>query len=285
MYESYRLADSVGGKTIFQLVDEHEWTIENMKKLCIDKVDVAQGYFGLTLASDVSADSYFYGGGFISLENVDGQLSLAKCLTDQSLYNYFDVIQDMFTGTYDDIVVCGSALDTNKTASKAFSQGMALFSTESISDSSTYTKAGVKFSVLPMPLLNSDKEQYTTSYSMWVSMFSIPVDAKTPEMSGMIMEGLASDAYRHITDEIYYDHFQMRYNAASEDTARMFDIVSDSVVFDPARALMTEIKIFTKFRNGVNSVEGSWGSIYTGNVETWESSLNTLVTKIKDFTE
>lgn len=282
LYESYNLASAVGGKSIFQLVDDHEWTMENMLKLAVDKVSVEEGYYGLTLSSDVTADSYFYGGGFISLENVNGKLSLASCLTDQSLSDYFDIVQDMFTGHYDDIALCSK----DKNAKKAFEQNKALFDTSSISGSSTYTKKGVKFSILPMPLLNADRESYSTSYSMWVTKYSIPIDVKDNSMSGMIMEGLASDSYRNISDEIYYDHFQIRYNSAADvDSARMFDIVSDSVVFDTARMFMTEIKIFSKFRSGVNSIDQNWTSIYEGNKEGWETSLTTLTNKINDFTK
>lgn len=277
LYESYKLSDAVGGKNIYDLVYDYEWTYENMKKMALGKVDTEQGYYGLTVQSNTNADSFFYGGGFMTAENVNGKFTLSQTLTDQSLYNYFEEIRALFSGQHADFAVDGL---------KAFKNGKSLFCVGSTASAGTFLQGGVRFTILPMPLRDSSQETYNSCASYWVSMFSVPIDAKNVEMSGMILEGLGSESYRTCTDEIYYDLFQMRYNADSEDSSKMFDIVSDGVLFDSGRIFADDIKVYSAFRNGVTSTDKTvgWSSIYNTNIAAWESSIAGVVAALEKNT-
>ena len=63
----------------------------------------------------------------------------------------------------------------------------------------------------------------------------------------------------------------------------MFDIVSDSVVFDTARFFADELHMFGVFRQGVNDTSdpnGSWASIYGGLHTSWEQKIADIYGKI-----
>ncbi|MBQ7347157.1 MAG: hypothetical protein IJW55_04300 [Clostridia bacterium] len=271
MYGSYNCASAVGGRTIYQVVNDYDWTVENMLKMALDRVSTDAGDYGISFLNEVTADSFYYGAGFTLLQNTDGILSLSGDLTNNLLINYFDDMKELYTGRYADVAIAGS---------QVFQQGKSIFYVGNVSDSQVFTTENVKFTVLPMPLLNSDQQEYRTCASLWVSMFSIPVDAKDFTMSGVILEALGSEAYRTVTDEVYYNLFQMRYNGLDSDSAKMFDIVSDSVVCDTARFFAVDLGMFAQFRNGVNSTSGSWTDIYNTNSSSWSQKVTDLYGKI-----
>ena len=71
----------------------------------------------------------------------------------------------------------------------------------------------------------------------------------------------------------------MRYNATDAGSAAMFDIVSDSVVFDTARFFADELGMFGKFRE-VADASSSWSSIYSGNISSWKGKVTDLYGKL-----
>lgn len=267
LYESYQLAKEVDGRSIYDVVKDYDWTMENMLKMALNKVSVEQGNYGLVMLNQVSGDSFFYGAGFTYVKNEGGIMTLSDDLSNNLLINYFDQVKELFTGRYEDVAIV--SLDP-------FLQNKALFYNGNVSDSQQLSAEGVQFSLLPMPLLNEDQQEYRTCSNFWVTVYSVPVDASDMNMSGVILEALASEAYRTVSDEIYYNMFQIRYNGADEDSAKMFDIVSDSVVFDTARFFPDALGLFAQFRLGVNDVSGNWSTIYGGAKDSWTEKIQKL---------
>lgn len=269
-YEQYQLADLVGGRTIYEVVRDYDWTLETFKLLALDKVaDDGGEMYGLSFTNNVQADAFFFGGGFKLLENNNGILKVSSELSKQPISDWFDQVQDLFSGGRYDVIIKSDAI---------FLNNQSIFHSGALSASQNFAQQGVKFTVLPMPMRNSEQEQYYTCASFWVGMYSIPVDAKNASESAMILEALASEGYRTITDEIYYTLFQIRYNSTdNRDSAEMFDIVSDSIVFDTARSFPDYLQsMFAAFRSGVSDKTSSWGAVYGSDHRAWEANATSL---------
>ena len=275
LYASLGLADLADGRSIYDVVRDMDWTLEMLQTMGIGTVGNQEGMYGITFDNNVQADAFFYGGGFMLVENVDGVLLLSDDLSSTTLNDYFDEIKDLFVGEYEDVAI---------TTSSAFIANQSIFYTGTIAQSQTFTDEEVHFSILPMPMRSSEQENYYTCSSFWVTMYSVPADADDLEMSGMILEALGSEAYRTVSDEIYYNFFQTRYNAEDgADSAQMFDIVSASVVFDTARLFADELSMFSAFRTGVSDTSdpnGSWSSIYGSLNATWEERIANIYGKV-----
>ena len=271
MYDSYNIKDLANGKSIFQLVDDYEWTIGKMYELGLGKVNTENGEYGIALKNNVTADLFFYGAGFRCVRAVDGEMSMSDDLSSPILMDFFDKVQELYAGRYPDAGITG--IDV-------FKQKKALFYMGGLADCSQFTEEGVNFTVVPAPLLNEDSQSYHSIHNTYLSMFSIPKDGKDMDMSAMILEALGSYGYRVVTDEIYYDLFQYRYNGVNQDTARMFDLVSDSTTYDVARLFVDDIGMFSDFRNTVNDPAGNWNTVYNQEKEGWENGLEYLKLKI-----
>ena len=57
----------------------------------------------------------------------------------------------------------------------------------------------------------------------------------------------------------------------------MFDIVSDSIVFDTARSFPDYLQsMFAAFRSGVSDKTSSWGAVYGSDHRAWEANATSL---------
>ncbi len=282
MYDSLSLyeLEAAGNRTIYDIVRDGDWTLATMKELAIGTVGQVEGTYGLTFENNVQADAFFYGAGFNMLQNTDGIVMLSSKLTDGTLDNVFTEVKKLFTDVYSDVAITGI---------NPFKNGKSIFYGGSIAASQQFSSKeaeGLHFSILPMPKLNKDQTKYYTVASFWVTMFSVPVDAQSKEMSGMILEGLGSESYRSLTDVIYENTFKMKYNTDGQrDSAEMFDIVSDSVVFDTCRFFADQLTgMFAAFRMGVSdkvNADGTWSTVYASYKDTWPTLIENMYEKVK----
>ncbi len=277
LYAQYNLADKVNGRSIFDVVRDYDWTLETMKKLALDQVDPSLGMYGLGVGGASTYDAFLYGAGFTMVKNNDNNIPTAsEDLTKQSLINWFEAVQDLATGGHSDVQNGLSSSPNN-----IFKNKKMLFLVSAVSDSQPFAQNGVQFSVLPMPMYDDSQDAYYTCASLWVTLYSIPRDASNAAESGMILEALGSEGYRTMSDEIYYNLFQIRYNSSAEkDSADMFDLVSDSVVFDIVRPFSDKLAMFAVFRGGVTVSDASWTSIYDAQSKTWKENLTSLFATI-----
>lgn len=280
MYETYNISQYAGGREIYDVVRDYDWTLANMKTIALGHLGSNEGLadadkkYGFAVLNHVTADGFLYSGGYKMIEDKNGKISLSDDLETLSFSDWFDDVHKLYDGTTDDIYSQDSG------GYKLFETEKALFYTGNVSDSQTLAQKGVQFTILPMPMRNKDQGAYYSCASMWVTMYSVPVDVKDPAMSGLLIEALASESYRTVTEEIYYNLFQTRYNSGgNEDSAEMFDIVADSVVFDTSRIFADALKCFAEFRNAIVNPEASWSSTYT-NAKTWRQNITSLIAKI-----
>ena len=279
LYESLKIGENfAGGRSMYQVVKDGDWTIELMKKMTKGTVTDSDKY-GLSFGNDVSLDSFFYGAGFIMVKNTNGILEISDDLVSNHLITLHEDLKEYIVGNSngtDSIIESGG--------NKAFETGRSLFVASSISDAQRYVEKStaqnpLNFTILPMPMKNSDQFEsggYATVANFWVTMYSIPVDAPDMDMSSIILEALASEAHRSVKDVIYYDVFAARFMSNSQK-AELLDMVSQSIVFDTARMYGVYIGMFADFRNSITAGE-SWASTYAK-----RNSDGALDSKISDL--
>ena len=283
LYESYNVAQrDKSARSIYDIVRDYDWTLENMKTLSLgyinnEGVEDAEKMYGLAMLNNTAPDGFLYSGGFMMVEDKDGKIQLSEDIGTLKFSNWFDAVHELFQEKHQDIYYVGAA--TN--GSGVFQSNRAIFYTGNVAESQTFAQKGVQFSILPMPMMNKDQGAYYTMGSFWVTMWTAPIDVKDKAMSGLLLEALGSEAYRTVTDEIYYNLFQTRYNSGgNENSAEMFDIVSDSVVFDASRIFQKDMGCFGAFRTAIQDPEGSWTSVYDANKGIWRGNLTSLIAKI-----
>ncbi|MBE6546512.1 MAG: hypothetical protein E7668_03610 [Ruminococcaceae bacterium] len=270
MYEEYHIEELVDGRTIFEVVDDGDWTIETFKTMALGTTGNDETIYGFTVVDGVYADALLYSGGFSLIKSENGVLTLNEKLSHGTMSTWLEACQELLSETHADTAYdVGAAFKENRSL---FAGDEELTFAEELSSTGT-----VNFSVLPMPKYDSDQENYYTCQAVFSSLITVPADVKDTDMAGMIVEGIASQNHRVVKDVVYYDIFQARYASPEEaDGARMFDILYASVVFDVGRVFNHNGFNSFIWRHTVGDAQKEWTSVYQENVDIFVTAINDL---------
>lgn len=276
---NYELAQSYGIGDLYGMVDDGTWTIEKLKTLSQDiYTDVNNNnmrdsgdLFGLVSAQDNMLDPYQYGANLPCLTVNDfGELEINSRLTGDFGVSLCDRLRDLFhnnEGAY-----CASKELPDY---YAMAQGRALFEVETAGYIiRTLNPSEINYGILPMPKYDSEQTGgYHTCLSMVYSSFSIPEIANDAAESAAVLEALAHDSYTQLIPYIYENNLKSRYSKRPQD-ARMFDLLTEGIVYDPGR-VMDNVDIFSLFRRAIRD-NVTLGDYFEASKSVIENGLNDI---------
>ena len=269
------LANNYSLPNLYDLVDNMEWTFDKFAELSLGTIQGinpdGSACYSVTFPTNVEYDSLFYGAGFRFVEHdADGKLVMSEGLKSDRLESWYQTCQSFLLDNTDvEILAINGA--------NGFTSGNVLFHCGGISDvQNSLQDVNFDFAVLPFPLYDKDQEEYYTITSYWVSMYSIPTNAADPKQSAAVLECLSSYGYRYITPVIYQEAFQYRYLDTLEN-ANMFDLLHNTLVFDPGRLFADQINCFAGFRQAAQTSYTAWSSYYAKNSKVWDKGLSNIL--------
>lgn len=248
------------------------WTVEQMLEM-VRAFDVgdddASRVYGLAVDDHSRMDAFYYGAGFNCVKNnEDGQAELAFVSTTEVdritsyINRLFTVFQtDAVTIEHDSIAL----MREHRTALMIGWLGQI----QQMEDTD--------YSPVPLPKLDSDQKNYKTIQSNGFDVWCIPTSAADPELSGLIIEALASADYRTVAPFYFDKYMKLRY-ASNEICSQMFELIRGSLVYDFGRISQSSLY----------SVEGAWRACfydYTLNVKYSNDSFATSVSENKGTAE
>ncbi len=272
------LAENHGLPNVYDLVDNNEWTFEKFTELSLGTIQGinpdGSACYSVTLTDNVHFDSLFYGAGFSYVEhNADGKLIMSEELSGDRLETWYQTCRS-FLFDNEDVALLGA------NGANGFASGNVLFHGGTIADVQNYLQdVSFNFAVLPYPKYDDNQDEYRTITSYWVSMYSIPTNANDPTMSAAVLECLSSYGYRYLTPVLYQESFQYRYLDTPEN-ARMFDLLHNTLVFDPGRLFSDQLKCFGAFREAAKTDYSSWSSYYAKQAKLWDGYLEKIISTL-----
>lgn len=222
---------------IFDLVRNYEWTLDKMLELCryakvnggSDKMtlDDPEDVFGLISSSEQIIGLYIGGGNvFVSkTDDENGNSSFSPGFNCQASVDTTDLIYEI---VFDPSVSIPTSI---KDVGPAFTNGRSLFVSGVMSQAKDLAKAGVRFSVIPEPMLNPEQEAYYHYVDNHASYYAVP---KTCADIDVISDFIELFAYhsRFISYREYLNLYKDTYSFAGEDSYDMFDIIVHSRRYD-----------------------------------------------------
>ena len=273
------LAEDHNLPDVYKLVENHEWTMDKFTELAVGTIQGinpdGSAAYSVTFPNNVEYDSLFYGAGFRFVDHdADGKLVMSEELAGERLETWFQTCRAFLFDNADVEILAINAAN-------GFTSGNVLFHCGGVSDvQNSLQDVSFDFAILPFPLYDKDQEDYYTITSYWVSMYSIPTNAPDPSMSAAVLECLSSYGYRYLTPVIYQESFQYRYLDTLEN-ARMFDLLHDTLVFDPGRLFADQLNCFAAFRQAAQEAGStSWSSYYAAYAKSWSKSLSNIINKL-----
>ncbi|MBQ8214272.1 MAG: hypothetical protein IJZ80_09705 [Clostridia bacterium] len=242
---------------IYDMVNDHTWTIDKMLELATDvyvdadEIEGASAGDTFGISQTVCWYPTFYGAGLMfATKDSDGDF-VVNSIDEKTV----DIITKIITYVNDEsiCVPLGAGIDQFS----QFTDGKALFLVEGINVSTKAKGSATDYGILPAPLGSTDQNRYYSFvHKTHNSTFSIPVDVDADKLSwiGMIIEEANYISRKEIWPA-FYETLLKGQVAKDPESAEILDIVFDSMVIDPGIVYSAEFD--NKIRSMVSTNQDS----------------------------
>ena len=276
--------------TFYKTVSEGKWTFNELYTLSKDAYGDLNGnqqvddgdQFGLLVSSTML--QAFYGAARINVIVNNG--------TDRPYFDFnTSYIEDVWTELKKIVEspatvlncsgVTSPTISVSATLANYFASGKALFFLSHLNSLVNFTSADMKdsYGVLPTPKYNEEQKEYGTQLHS-CALWSIPIDAKDPDMSAAVMTSMAYDSHEIVLEPHFERLLKTRYVKDSE-SGYMIDTIYynmymnfDSIyneVLHPGSSFSDKnvmpMFIFGAFVNGNAGSANAWWDANRGNLE------------------
>jgi ABC-type glycerol-3-phosphate transport system substrate-binding protein len=145
-----------------------------------------------------------------------------------------------------------------------------------------------EYGILPVPKYDESQESYITVVGNPFTLWCVMQNAKDAQMSTAVIECMASEAYRKTSPMIFENNMKYRYTpdlAGKGDSARMFDIVRESIAFDLGRIFSDILSFMSEMPSKTAATSSSWASMkaqYDRTLKRSMSDLNKSLNEVLD---
>ena len=179
-----------------------------------------------------NSDALYSGCGFTFMlpsTAEDQVFRLSADMPSESVANYVSKMLD-WAKTYD--AYFGPVGDSMYW--KAFQEGRALFMIDRAHRGFDLQATEVNFAIIPTPMLNEDQDEYFTTIGNPVTSYGIASDSEDMDRAAETIQVLGYHAFNETTPAIFEVTFKGKFSK-DDYTIKMFDIVRESITFDPGR--------------------------------------------------
>ena len=260
---NYNMVQDYGLGDLYAMVKDGSWTMDKLKELTegvysdLNQNNIADpgDMFGLVTKDTSRIDPWQYACNLIAMKTNDLQeLELNRELYTEIGANVIDKISGVLLNSKNSGAYCEQPNSNKGSYSTAMQDGHAMFSSEVAYEIiKNINPTGLDYGVLPFPKYNADQDGYYTCLGMPYSMFAVPAQSQTANMSAAVLEALAHSGYTDLSPFIFETCLKSRYSKRPED-AEMFDILRNGIVYDPGR-VYDNVQCYTFVRSLVHSGE------------------------------
>jgi len=255
---------------LYDLVNSSKWTYDKFYELGSDiyrdlngnSESDADDFYGIGFRAQIPTDAIYSAFDITILSPTsDGWFELA--LNTDKFYSALEMINNTLHNT----TGCFSSTEyTNEDFDNKFASGNLLFN---ISRLVAVESTGLRnmtddYGILPYPKYDeAQSEYYSFAHDQYIS-FGIPVTNTDPDVSGAVLEALASYSYRE-TEPIYLDMALKGKYMNDAESRMMIDIIVDGFKVDTAWIYPATLaaNFGGSFRDKLESGSGDYASSYT----------------------
>ena len=274
LLETYHLEDP------FTLVEEGKWTIDKMFEMCSgiysdlngNGLKDADDQFGLYTYKLLICDSLLWGSNVVILDTTQDTPVFSADFLGEKTLNLQEKIQHLLNDTPDGFLL-------SKSSASYFANGLSLFWNDRCHTAITLSGAKLNYGIVPVAKYDEAQEQHTTAVAHPCSLYGVPIDTQKADMTGAVLECMASESYRQVSPALYEVAFKLKYSQ-DDISAHMFDIARSTVVFDLGRFMSSALANPTwKWQDAITGTT-SWTTIIKQNQGAWNKKLDNMLSTI-----
>lgn len=242
MYFNKTMFDKLDLKYPYDLVKDGKWTLDKLFEYTKDVTRDVDGDGKVTPDSkeDVFGLSSWYLDVPYSFYYAAGGMLVSKDVNDVPYYDpQIERDSNIYSRIYDVIITNKAFFATDmgnyEYVTKVFTEGRALFLDSTLNAAGSMREMDSEFGIVPVPKLNEEQKEYRSFVNGASSMVCVPATVKGEdrEYVSIIIEGLASEAYRIITPVLKENYLKRKVTRDAE-SAEMIDYIVRNRVFDIA---------------------------------------------------
>ena len=279
----------------FELVDNMEWTFDQMIEACEIVSHSADGDDLMNSGADIwgmygGDDPVFFlyaatGRQFAHIDG-GGYMEYDFGYDASSIVVMKEIFENvMYADWYLNTATDKSILDNYE--GKVFVDGQALFAGGMVKSLNDYKEMEDLYGILPYPMYDLDQEGYNSL--VWIhhdSVLGIPQHVVDAEMSAVILEALSWESYYRVYPT-FYETILLDRSAKDEDSKRMLKLVFETRVYDPGQYWDTVtglqhgqglLRLTARESSDIASV---WAE-FQGAVEQCVKDINKMISNMED---
>lgn len=285
VYFNKGMIEDYGLENPYELVEDNKWTIEKMFEMSEGVYNDLDGdgkksigdRFG-TAVPYITSDAFFFSAGMNTTEIVDGVPRVSSDFTGEKVQDLLTFLCGQLHGSQDNYPE-----PEGEQSKFTFSYGNTLFGVQTLQMAKSKLRdVTFGYGILPMPKYDESQADYYTITGFPYSLYSIPIDAPDEDMSSAVLEALASVSYREVSPALFEVAMKVKYTT-DDDSARMFDIIRDTIMFDFGRVFTDNLEslTFNMFRDSVRDDNTNWASTYEAKKSRLESLLSDVISSFE----
>ena len=291
LYEEYGITDD-----IYELVTQGKWTIDKLAELSkyvsgdlngdglFDKNDL----YGFSQADSVLIFAMGRAAGLKVMEK-DSTGFPQIVMDNPQTYTIIDKINNLFTDESSYVVLYkkdepGNSEQQNvQLTQRMFANDQVLFYTGHIIDMEGLRDMESDYGIVPMPKFDESQANYVTNARDSYSMIAVPVTCANLDMTGAVIEAMASESYRTVTPAYFNIALKDKYSR-DEKTADMINIIHESVAHDFGISVIGYLSYISHtFQHCIENTANEFGSLYATRITAAETGLAKLKTAYEEL--
>ncbi len=287
MYFNKKIAENENLEDIYQLVRNGNWTIDKCMEMAKGVYRDLDGngwpgeedQFGFITDYENTSDALFSQFDVHSTSRDDsGNIVLGM---DQG--KMVSILEKMidFYKTDDVFTHKTSSNDLESPFDAIFTEDRALFYPERLDRAQDYRDMETAFGIIPFPKWDENQQGYYTQAQNAYSVAVVPMDAKSLELSGAVLDVLSALSYDYVTPA-YYDMALKNKFARDDESGEMLDIIREGIKVNFGYFYYGELGTGGIIRLLLHQENSNFVSYYAANSKGYERNLRKILATYSD---
>ena len=259
----------------YELVKSGKWTFDKFvglakqasKDLNGDGVYDGADQYGILLEKDWILISFMFSNGQFVTEQTEEYPYPILAMNTPKMASIVEKVYDMI---YEGNQTFTYKIGERDISPVKFSDGKALFVVEPLNTAIMYRAVDVDFGIIPLPKYDENQSEYINN--SWNGYMCVPSIAGNPERTGIILEALAAESYKH-TIPTYFDSLLNTKLSRDDESVEMLQLIYDGCVYDAGLCYSEGNSILYTLHILMNNQSKDFVSFYEKNYKPFEKHL------------
>lgn len=267
---------------VYDLVNEGSWTLDKFTELAEGVYTDADGdgkhndadIYGFSICYEDPIDG-LVAGSDIHFSEKDETGTPVFTLNNEHTIDFYNKLYKLICENPNTYI---AATDDNTSLMNFFAASKSMLLVNKLYQSGVYLRDMEEaYKIVPVPKFDENQQYYITRLHDSVSCYGLPISNKKYELTGAVLEAMASDSFKYVTPAYYEKALKYKY-ARDSESGQMIELIRQHATSDFASLYSNSIAdIVHFFRQEISAKSTSISSSLQKREKIWNKSLKRLL--------